>query len=99
MPTYDYQCRNCGKVIEEIMPMSQRKDTMNTYCDECDAVTECDQIITAPAFEDWGQGRHFEDLAPKGITFHSKGAYKKYLKTHGLREWTPKPGMPSNGRG
>lgn len=99
MPLYDWQCNQCGKRIEEFRSLTDFCEKIMTRCDDCNEITEFSLIITVPAFEDWGSGRHFEDLAPKGMTFYSKSEYKKYLKAKGLREWEPKPGMPSNGRG
>jgi len=102
MPNYDYQCGICANIREVFLPLKEYADRIAVICYICNATTSHDIVLTKPAFQDWdnaGEGRFFEHLAPRGMTFHGKQEYRDYLKRNGLREWEPKPGMPSNGRG
>jgi putative FmdB family regulatory protein len=102
MPNYDYQCKACNRIGEIFLKLEKYADRIRVFCPECGETQQHDLVISRPFFDDWdngGAGRWFEHLAPKGVTFHSRGDYKKYLKEHGIREWEPAPGMPSNGKG
>jgi putative FmdB family regulatory protein len=103
MPNYDYQCEECGHISERFFHLIAFDDHKILDCPLCGIECRHDLVITkAPATEDWGNGgsgRWFEHLGPQGMSFASKSSYNNYLKENGIREWVPKPGMPSDGRG
>ena len=94
MPTYTFECSLCGTIREEYRKLSDFADEGDFECPNCNSWTPHRLVVLAPAVHDWGQGRHFEDLAPKGMTFYDKASYEKHLKAKGLVEWSPKKGMP-----
>ena len=94
---YDFGCKMCEHIQELILPLSEYKEDLTLFCSDCKFMTKHTLIVRAPAVENWscgGSGRYFENLSPKGETFYSKGAYRKYLKERGIVEWSPKRGMP-----
>ena len=96
MPRYDFACDKCGNEQEIVLPLASYRDTIRLNCTACGPQGHT-LVVHKVATEDWshgGSGRHFEELSPKGETFHSKGEYKKYLKERGIVEWSPKRGMP-----
>ena len=103
MINYDYECQQCYGINQVIRPLSQFSENIVHHCTFCHESSPHKLVIVkAPATEDWGNGgsgRFFEDLSATGMSFTSKSSYNKYLKENGIREWTPKPGMPSNGKG
>lgn len=94
MPRYDYECYHCGSVQEETYPLAEFQERRLLDCPDCKRATPHNLVVRAVAVEDWGQGRWFEHLGPKGMTFYDKASYKRHLKANGLVEWSPKRGMP-----
>lgn len=98
MPRYDFQCSQCDFTVRDLtVPLSQYRDRIEAHCPN-HGLTTFEQMLTAPAIEDWGQGgdgRFFEYLGrPEGMRFRDKASYKRYLKSRGLTEWSPATGMP-----
>ena len=94
MPTYCFECTVCGFTREEYRKLSDFTEEGDFQCQDCQMETPHQLVVRPPAVHDWGQGRHFEDLAPKGMTFYDKASYERHLKSKGLIEWSPKRGMP-----
>lgn len=92
MPLYNYKCSSCGHKENDFFLIAAKADWTVT-CPLC-GVLAFEMQLSAPAIEDWGQGRHFEMLSPKGETFYDRKSYRDYLKSKGLREWEPKIGTP-----
>ena len=97
MPLYDFQCEKCGTVKEIRIPLDQFRDNGWLECEKCKDTVWHNLLVRPPAIDDWGQGKFFEHLGPKGKTFYDKKSYKEHLKQNGLVEWSPKTGMPGSG--
>ncbi len=98
MPLYDFACRKCGHTCSDVrLALSEFQETLVLECPE-HRKTVFDLVIRPPAVEDWGNcgdGRLFENLAPKGLRFRDKRSYKEHLRKEGLVEWSPRHrGMP-----
>ena len=61
MPLYEYQCRACKTVSEEMQRMS---DPPLTTCSRCGG--ELKKLLSAPAFQFKGTGWYVTDYADKG---------------------------------
>jgi putative FmdB family regulatory protein len=61
MPTYEYVCRNCGRMFEIVQSMS---DAPLTICDVCGG--ELRKVFTAPAISFKGSGFYATDSRKKG---------------------------------
>lgn len=35
MPTYDYECKECGHVVEKMLRMADREDPIKAPCENC----------------------------------------------------------------
>ena len=44
MPFFDWRCKNCGHVFEEMVPM---RDAVNPACPKCGALTE--KLVSIPS--------------------------------------------------
>ncbi len=60
MPLYEYQCRDCRRLIEVIQKFS---DDPLTDCPECGGTLE--KAVSAPAFHLKGSGWYKTDYGPK----------------------------------
>lgn len=97
MPLYDFQCRECGEIREFMVPLAAFAEERISPCPNCGTTTLHELVVRPPAVDDWGQGRWFEHLGPKGMTFYDRRSYKEHLRSKGLVEWSPKTGMPGSG--
>ncbi|MBI3649260.1 MAG: hypothetical protein HY240_11010 [Actinobacteria bacterium] len=61
MPTYEYVCRDCGRVFEVVRSMAQESLTI---CDECGG--ELRKVFAAPAISFKGSGFYATDHGKKG---------------------------------
>lgn len=93
MPLYDFGCPECDYVLEDQLRRMDECDSMIAACPVHGEGLFL-QVLRPPAVESWADGRHFEHLAPAGITFYDKGSYKRHLRDRGLQEWSPRRGMP-----
>ncbi len=94
MPRYSFYCTVCGTECEVFRPLREFAEELDLNCSDCEMATPHRLGIAAPAVHDWGQGRYFEHLGPRGMTFYDKASYDRHLKANGLVEWSPKKGMP-----
>jgi putative FmdB family regulatory protein len=72
MPTYEYVCRNCGRMFEIAQSMS---DAPLTICDVCGG--ELRKVFTAPAISFKGSGFYATDSRKKGDKPAAKTTEKK----------------------
>jgi putative FmdB family regulatory protein len=72
MPTYEYVCRNCGRMFEIVQSMS---DAPLTICDVCGG--ELRKVFTAPAISFKGSGFYATDSRKKGEKPAAKTTEKK----------------------
>lgn len=90
MPLYDFKCRPCGKVLQDVwLSVRERADVMMMRCSYCARRTKHDQMVSAANVDDWGcnqEGKFFEHLAPQGMYFRDRKSFKDYLRRKGLRE-------------
>lgn len=61
MPTYEYQCDDCGKTFEAVQKITE--DSLST-CNLCGG-THVKRLISAPAFHLKGSGWYKTDYAGK----------------------------------
>lgn len=97
MPNYDFKCCVCETVKEVFIPLALFREHVRDFCCTCNTTRIHDLVLTAPAIDDWGQGRYFEHLSARGMTFYDKKSYREHLRKNGLVEWSPKTGMPGSG--
>ncbi len=69
MPLYEYQCADCGKVLEVIQRFSE--DPL-AECPECGGRLE--KLLSAPAIQFKGSGWYITDYARKSGNGESKKA-------------------------
>lgn len=87
MPLYDFQCVKCETVKKDCwMKIKDWDETAYYECSKCKRLVLHRLVLVPPAVDDWGQGKYFEHLSPRGETFYSRKSFKKYLRDHGLRE-------------
>lgn len=48
MPLYQYTCKTCGTEIDKMLKISERKDTLQEYCEVCQTEQEHEFRIGAP---------------------------------------------------
>ena len=74
MPLYDYECKQCGKVFEEITPISDRNDI------ECVCGSPARRIVSGGKFllvgGGWTGRSHPIIHPPKGAGVDSKDEWK-----------------------
>ena len=63
MPLYEYECRDCGRRIEEIQKVS---DPPLTTCAACGG--DLKRLLSPPAVQFKGSGWYVTDYAGKGTT-------------------------------
>ena len=61
MPIYEFRCKKCGKQIEVIQKISDKRPTR---CKECGGRLE--KLISPPAIQFKGEGWYVTDYARKG---------------------------------
>ncbi len=61
MPLYEYQCKKCGFVFEQIQKFS---DPEVRKCPQCKGAVE--RLLSAPAVQFKGSGWYVTDYAKKG---------------------------------
>lgn len=66
MPLYEYQCTECGEVIELLLKVRARPPK----CEECGG--RLAKKVSAPAFQFKGSGWYITDYAGKGETGDAK---------------------------
>ena len=97
MPVYVFGCPRCEYREEVWLRLSDYTERVYRTC-PVHGTSLFDQVVTVPAVQDWGggdgEGRFFENLAPKGMRFRDRASYKRHLRDKGLQEWAPKRGMP-----
>lgn len=69
MPLYEYQCADCGEVLEVIQRFSE--DAL-TECPECGGRLE--KLLSAPAIQFKGSGWYITDYARKSGNGEGKGS-------------------------
>lgn len=52
MPTYDYQCGECGHTFESVLRMADRLAPTVEPCPACDAEGTVQQVIGVPMYVD-----------------------------------------------
>jgi len=91
MPLYDYECQECGKVFEKILPMRMSTWTQKCSCGgmgtrimglghggiQCDSNTDVKWLPSA-----------VENLLPDGSShrIETRGQFNRYLKDHNIVE-------------
>lgn len=55
MPTYDYQCQNCGQIFEVFATFKQKEAGLQPECPECHS-TETQQAFRSVMFIRSGDG-------------------------------------------
>ena len=48
MPTYDYECKSCSHVFEQVKKISDRDNTSDTVCPECSQISHVQRLLSAP---------------------------------------------------
>jgi putative FmdB family regulatory protein len=77
MPTYEYECKKCGHVYEEVLQISERENK-NGKCPKCGSIKK-EKLITSIQFKvRWGRGRGYTQSQRMGIAdaFRKKKKYK-----------------------
>lgn len=80
MPLYEYQCADCGKVLEAIQKFS---DEPLSECPDCGGSLE--RLLSAPAIQFKGSGWYITDYARKAGN-GEKAADKPKAKTDSKSE-------------
>lgn len=89
MPTYLYECRECGRQADHTCRISERPITLSCPVRFCNGTMS--QIITAPTLKlsdsvnvPWIR-RAMNYLEPEGHNVDTREKYQQYLDNHNLR--------------
>ena len=50
MPRWDFECKDCGNLVEVSFPDLERADTTPVYCRHCHSGTPMMRLPAAPSF-------------------------------------------------
>jgi putative FmdB family regulatory protein len=82
MPLYEFQCPECGRVLEELRPLGHRD--AEAWCESCEAM--CPRIPSVPSLGIWNAERTFPNVDENPRAFLSKKAYEGFMKERGIFE-------------
>ncbi len=84
MPLYDYECRTCGTVDEDVFLTTERAALEAWgWCASCGAYREMEMKISVRGTHDWGDGRYIEAVDK---TFYSPREWRRYQLDNGVRD-------------
>ncbi len=79
MPLYEFECPECKRHIEELLPIKgKRKSFVCTRCNK-----KMYQVLSRPSLLIW-KPLTLDHIADKPMTFNSKDDLRKYCRKHGL---------------
>ena len=84
MPLYEYQCVQCGDVVEIIQKIS---DPPHSHCSKCGG--EMKKLLSAPAIQFKGSGWYKTDYATKSTKPESKSEGSTEAKSETKSEAKP----------
>lgn len=95
MPLYEYQCKDCGAIIEKIQKFS---DAPLRKCEKCGGKLE--RLLSSPAIQFKGSGFYITDYARKPASDGGKspaapGTDNASAKPDGAKTAESKPAEPA----
>src|SRR5574343_1827469 len=96
MPLYDFECQQCGRTHEQLLPVSE-SEKKEIPCESCGG--RAVRIIAQPSRKsDCGDNSYpywEHNIGPEPILLENPGHRRTVLKERGLSEaFKRKPGMP-----
>ena len=76
MPTYQYECPECGEIKELYRRIKERNHTV--LCPKCDLV-KMKMMISAPSVQIW-KPLFLEHVSHEGKWFNSKSELRRYCR-------------------
>ncbi len=90
MPLYEYQCKDCGAIVEKIQKFS---DAPLRKCEKCGGKLE--RLLSSPAIQFKGSGFYITDYARKSSPDSGNPSSTSDAKSDGAKTSESKPAEPA----